>query len=186
MPTADTAHPEAAYGEYTRWLGDAYATHQRGLGKDGAVKRNALVLTPGFVSALILDKTLTPAIAEFGLEVVRMIDPCCGPGHFLCHAFDRLWPLWCTHAPGMPPIDRAQRVLDAIHGVDIDRMAVAIARFRLGLAASNAAGLRFLEAAPPWKIHVVWGDSLLPADDELQPWNRAAQDWTHGGLGVPP
>jgi hypothetical protein len=173
---------ETTFGEYTRWLGDAYEAHQWGRGHAGAVKRNALVQTPGFVSALLLDKTLTPAIAEFGLEIVRVIDPCCGAGHILCHAFDRLWPLWCAHAPEMPPIDRAQRVLDAIHGVDIDRMAVAIARFRLGLAASNAAGLRFLEAAPPWKIHVVWGDSLLPADHELQPWKREAKDWTHGGL----
>lgn len=42
----------------------------------------------------ILDRTLTPAIAEFGLEKVRMIDPTCGSGHFLLGWFARLFDLW--------------------------------------------------------------------------------------------
>ena len=48
-----------------------------------AKKKYALLQTPVFVEEFILDRTLNPAIDEFGLEKVRMIDPTCGSGHFL-------------------------------------------------------------------------------------------------------
>jgi hypothetical protein len=176
----------SSFGEATRWIGDAYEASQRAKGERGTVKIAALVQTPGFVGAFLLDRTLDPAIEEFGLEEIRIIDPACGTGHLLCQAFDRLWPLWEDRHPGLSPMVRAQRVLDAIHGVDLDRMCVALARFRLGLSASNAAGIKFLETAPQWRIHVVWGDSLLPADDPLQPWNRDPKpEWCLGGLATP-
>jgi hypothetical protein len=57
-------------------------------------KKYALLQTPVFVEEFILDRTLTPAIAEFGLEKVRMIDPTCGSGHFLLGGFARLFDLW--------------------------------------------------------------------------------------------
>lgn len=168
------------YGELTRWLGDAYEASQR-KDPEGVVKRNALIQTPGFVGAFLLDRTLTPALETFGLEGLRVIDPCCGTGHLLCQAFDRLWPLWAEHAPGRPPAARAQKVLDAIHGIDVDRMAVALCRFRLGYTAATAAGIADRGAA--WKINVAWGDALLPADDPLQPFNRRPiPAWCAGGL----
>ena len=46
--------------------------------------------TPEFVEEFILDRTLTPAIREFGFREVRMIDPTCGSGHFLLGGFRRL------------------------------------------------------------------------------------------------
>jgi hypothetical protein len=171
-----------SYGEVTRWLGDAYEASQRG-DPEGVVKRNALVQTPGFVGAFLLDRTLEPALREFGLEEVKILDPCCGTGHLLCQAFDRLWPLWEAHAPALHPVMRAQRILDAIHGVDIDRMAVALCRFRLGYCAGLAARIPHLEAVPDWRINVAWGDALLPAEDPLQPFRRRpVPAWCAGGL----
>jgi hypothetical protein len=62
----------------TRFLGDLYQDLS-----EAAKKRYALLQTPIFVEEFILDRTLDPAIAEFGLEQVRLIDPTCGSGHFL-------------------------------------------------------------------------------------------------------
>jgi hypothetical protein len=175
------------YAECTRWIGDAYEAHQRSLGADGTVKRNALVQTPGFVGGFLLTHTMEPALDEVPLAEFRMLDPCCGTGHILCQAFDRLFARWLAAEPNAPRATLAQRTLDAIHGVDIDRMAVALARFRLAMCASNAAGVKHLETAPRWRIHVHWGDSLLPADDPLQPFRREPiPPWCAGGLGNRP
>ncbi len=73
----------------TRFLGDLYQELS-----ERAKKKFALLQTPVFVEEFILDRTLTPAIDEFGLEKVRMIDPTCGSGHFLLGGFARLFDLW--------------------------------------------------------------------------------------------
>ena len=75
----------------TRFLGDLYQDLS-----EAAKKRYALLQTPEFVERFILDRTLDPAIDEFGLEEVRLIDPTCGSGHFLIGAFERLFSLWRT------------------------------------------------------------------------------------------
>ena len=54
-----------------------------------------------------------------------------------------------------------RRALDSIHGVDINPFAVAIARFRLVVAALRAAGYARLADAPDYDLHVAVGDSLL-------------------------
>ena len=59
-----------------------------------------------------------------------------------------------------------QEALDVIHGVDINPFAVAIARFRLTIAALGASGLHRLEEAPAFKYHVAVGDSLLHGRDQ--------------------
>ena len=55
----------------------------------------------------------------------------------------------------------AQKALDGVWGVDINPFAVAIARFRLIVAAVQACGIKRLKEAPGWKIHLATGDSLL-------------------------
>jgi hypothetical protein len=57
----------------------------------------------------------------------------------------------------------AQKALDGVWGVDINPFAVAIARFRLIVAAIRACGIKNLKRghAPGWKIHLAAGDSLL-------------------------
>ena len=140
----------------TRFLGDLYQDLS-----ENARKRYALLQTPEFVEEFILDRTLDPAVEEFGFRGVRLIDPACGSGHFLLGAFRRLEALWAQHEPGTNPRDRASRVLDQVAGVDLNPFAVAIARFRLCVAALRAADVRRLADAPAFEIHVTTGDSLL-------------------------
>ena len=45
--------------------------------------------------------------------------------------------------------------------MDINPFAVAIARFRLIVAAVQACGIKRLKRGPGWKIHLATGDSLL-------------------------
>jgi hypothetical protein len=140
----------------TRFLGDLYqdlSQHAR--------KRYALLQTPEFVEEFILDLTLTPAIQEYGLEETSLIDPTCGSGHFLIGAFHRLYKLWLEREPGTDPRVRVQKALDQVTGVDINPFAVAIARFRLTIAALKACGEKSLESAPGFRIRVATGDSLL-------------------------
>jgi hypothetical protein len=134
----------------TRFLGDLYQELS-----ERAKKRFALLQTPVFVEEFILDRTLTPAIAEFGLETVRMIDPTCGSGHFLLGGFARLFKLWSKpeHTTGNAETD-AQKALDGVWGVDINPFAVAIARFRLIVAAVQACGIKRLKLAPGWSVHL--------------------------------
>ena len=140
----------------TRFLGDLYQDLS-----ESAKKRYALLQTPEFVEEFILDQTLTPALAEFGLEGLRLIDPTCGSGHFLLGAFDRLLDRWEVHAPGLDRRERVQRALDSVHGVDLNPFAVAIARFRLTVAALQASGLTRLADTPAFRFHLAIGDSLL-------------------------
>jgi hypothetical protein len=148
-------------GSDTRFLGDLYQDLS-----EAVRKRYALLQTPEFVEEFILDQTLDPAIAEFGLKDVTLIDPTCGSGHFLLGAFRRLLGRWQKEAPTENIADLARRALDQIYGVDINPYAVAIARFRLVLALLDAVGIKRLEKAPDIKPNVVVADSLLHRFDQ--------------------
>ncbi|WP_437611924.1 BREX-2 system adenine-specific DNA-methyltransferase PglX [Sorangium sp. So ce834] len=148
-------------GGDTRFLGDLYQDLS-----EAVRKRYALLQTPEFVEEFILDQTLDPAIAEFGLKEVTLIDPTCGSGHFLLGAFRRLLGRWQEEAPTEHIADLARRALDQVYGVDINPYAVAIARFRLVLAVLDAVGIKRLERAPDIKPNVVVADSLLHRFDQ--------------------
>lgn len=140
----------------TRFLGDLYQDLS-----EATRKRYALLQTPEFVEEFILDRTLTPALREFGYREVRLIDPTCGSGHFLLGAFHRLLVEWQRNEPARNPVDLAQKALDAVAGVDLNPFAVAIARFRLLVAALQASGVQRLANAHDFQISVAIGDSLL-------------------------
>jgi hypothetical protein len=144
----------------TRFLGDLYQDLSQ-----HAKDTYALLQTPVFVEEFILDRTLEPALKERPLEGFKLIDPTCGSGHFLLGAFGRLLDRWNRHAPGLESQARVQAALDAIHGVDLNPFAVAIARFRLTVAALQASGLSSLEAAPAFTFHLAVGDSLIHGPD---------------------
>jgi len=97
----------------------------------------------------------------FGLEGTRLIDPTCGSGHFLLAAFDRLYRKWQDREPDGSPRVLAQRALDAVCGVDLNPFAVAIARFRLLLAALAMCEIGRLKDAPDFHFELAVGDSLL-------------------------
>lgn len=151
----------------TRFLGDLYQDLSA-----AARKKYALLQTPDFVEEFILDRTLEPALDEFGLtpEAVasdfqcpsffKMIDPACGSGHFLLGSFPRILNRWLKKEPGTNVRELVQRTLNSIHGVDINPFAIAIARFRLLLAALKACGIKQLAAAPGFKMNLACGDSL--------------------------
>lgn len=140
----------------TRFLGDLYQDLS-----EATRKRYALLQTPEFVEEFILDRTLSPAIREFGYREVRMIDPTCGSGHFLLGGFHRMVDEWARNEPKRNRRDVAQKALDAVAGVDLNPFAVAISRFRLLLAALQASDVQRLSDAPDFTIHVAIGDSLL-------------------------
>ena len=154
----------------TRFLGDLYQELS-----EKAKKKYALLQTPVFVEEFILDRTLNPAIDEFGLDTLRMIDPTCGSGHFLLGGFARLFRLWMKRESN--EIVAARKALDGVWGVDINPFAVAIARFRLIVAALVACGIKRLKDAPGWKIHLATGDSLLFGSR----WNRSGEKVTEQG-----
>ncbi len=140
----------------TRFLGDLYQDLS-----EGTRKRYALLQTPEFVEEFILDRTLTPAIREFGYRTASLIDPTCGSGHFLLGAFHRFVDEWQRAEPSRNRRDIAQKALDAVAGVDLNPFAVAISRFRLLVAALLASDVHKLSEAPDFRIHVAIGDSLL-------------------------
>jgi hypothetical protein len=139
----------------TRFLGDLYQDLSPQAQEDYALKQ-----TPEFVEEFILDRTLDPAIKEFGVAEVKLIDPACGSGHFLLGAFARLLARWRDQEPGTNVQVLVERVLDQVHGVDINPYAAAIARFRLVVAALTACGITRLADCPAWGVSVAIGDSL--------------------------
>jgi SAM-dependent methyltransferase len=145
----------------TCFLGDLYQDLS-----EAARKKYALLQTPEFVEEFILDRTLDPAIEEFDLEGFRMIDPACGSGHFLLGSFARLLNRWWQKEPGTNIRELVQRALNSVHGVDINPYAVAIARFRLLLAAIKACHVRRLADAPAFHLHLACGDSLIHGSGE--------------------
>ncbi|MET9308851.1 BREX-2 system adenine-specific DNA-methyltransferase PglX [Streptomyces cellulosae] len=154
----DPLNEDGTEGWDTRFLGDLYQDLS-----EAARKTYALLQTPDFVEEFILDRTMNPAVREFGYEELKMIDPTCGSGHFVLGAFRRLVRLWGEGQPGKDVHERVRAALDSVHGVDINPFAVAIARFRLLVAAMAASGVRTIAraAAYEWPIHLAVGDSLI-------------------------
>jgi len=155
----------------TRFLGDLYQDLS-----EAARKKYALLQTPEFVEEFILDRTLDPALDEFGLDAppvldnngdpitgagFRMIAPACGSGHFLLGAFRRILDRWQRKEPGMNVRELAQRTLNSVNGADINPYATAIARFRLLIAALQACEIKKLKNAPAFHFSLTVGDSLL-------------------------
>ncbi|RAY12852.1 BREX-2 system adenine-specific DNA-methyltransferase PglX [Actinomadura craniellae] len=182
-PGADGEIPYTFRGADTRFLGDLYQHLS-----DHAQKTYALLQTPEFVEEFILDLTLTPALDEFGLQPVwphtpakwtgpvnddgeaiglRTIDPACGSGHFLLGLFHRVLAAWAERAPALPRWDLVRLTLHSVHGCDKNPFAAAIARFRLLIAALDAAGEKRLDQAPAFPINIAVGDSLIHGRDAL-------------------
>ncbi|MFI8182465.1 BREX-2 system adenine-specific DNA-methyltransferase PglX [Actinacidiphila glaucinigra] len=156
----DPLNEDGTEGWDTRFLGDLYQDLS-----EAARKTYALLQTPEFVEEFILDRTMDPAVREFGYEGLKMIDPTCGSGHFVLGAFRRLVRLWAEGQPGRDVHERVRAALDSVHGVDLNPFAVAIARFRLLIASMAASGVRTLPEAAKyeWPIHLAVGDSLIKA-----------------------
>ncbi|MFJ4889844.1 BREX-2 system adenine-specific DNA-methyltransferase PglX [Streptomyces sp. NPDC088788] len=158
----DPLNDDGTEGWDTRFLGDLYQDLS-----EAARKTYALLQTPEFVEEFILDRTMSPVVRELGSRFgdLKMIDPTCGSGHFVLGAFKRMVTLWADRVPGKDAHERVRAALDSVHGVDINPFAVAIARFRLLMAAMAAANVRTLAEAGryDWPVHLAVGDSLIKA-----------------------
>lgn len=102
----------------------------------------------------------TPAAGKFegwpdSLAEFKMLDPCCGSGHFVVATFLMLVPMRMA-SEGLSAKDAVDAVLaDNLHGLEIDPRCVEIAVFALALAAwrypdesGNALGVRAEMPAP--------------------------------------
>nr|WP_203660776.1 BREX-2 system adenine-specific DNA-methyltransferase PglX [Streptomyces sp. SID14446] len=158
----DPLNEDGTEGWDTRFLGDLYQDLS-----EAARKTYALLQTPEFVEEFILDRAMSPVVRELGSRFgdLKMIDPTCGSGHFVLGAFKRMVTLWADRVPGKDAHERVRAALDSVHGVDINPFAVAIARFRLLMAAMAAANVRTLAEAGryDWPVHLAVGDSLIKA-----------------------
>ncbi|MEU5751758.1 BREX-2 system adenine-specific DNA-methyltransferase PglX [Streptomyces sp. NPDC047829] len=158
----DPLHEDGTKGWDTRFLGDLYQDLS-----EAARKTYALLQTPDFVEKFILDRTMNPVVRELGGRFgdLKMIDPTCGSGHFVLGAFGKMVRLWAEREPGRDLHERVRAALNSVHGVDINPFAVAIARFRLLVAAMAVSGVRTLAEAGrhDWPIHLAVGDSLIKA-----------------------
>ncbi len=84
----------------------------------------ALLQTPVFVEEFILDRTLTPAIEEFGLDRVRAHRPGLRVGPLPARARSSACSAtWQRREPG-PPHANWCDALDRVHGVDLNPFAV--------------------------------------------------------------
>ncbi|MEV5295552.1 BREX-2 system adenine-specific DNA-methyltransferase PglX [Streptomyces sp. NPDC053741] len=155
---SDPLSDDGTKGWDTRFLGDLYQDLS-----EAARKTYALLQTPDFVEEFILDRTMTPAVREFGFDGLKMIDPTCGSGHFVLGAFRRLVRMWAEQRPEVGAYERVRAALDSVHGVDLNPFAVAVARFRLLVAALAASGMRTFQEARQyeWPIQLAVGDSLI-------------------------
>lgn len=151
----------------TRFLGNLYQDLS-----ESARKKYALLQTPEFVERFILEYTLGEAIKNLGLEpeddwgYLRLIDPACGSGHFLLGAFHRLYDEWQART-SLDPYECVAKALQSVHGVDKNPFAVAIARFRLLIAAMRKAEITTLSEKVDFPLCVAVGDSLIHGRDAL-------------------
>lgn len=177
----DPLSEDGTEGWDTRFLGDLYQDLS-----EAARKTYALLQTPEFVEEFILDRTMTPAVREFGFEELKMIDPTCGSGHFVLGTFRRLVRMWAEQRPEVGPYERVRAALESVHGVDLNPFAIAVARFRLLVAAMAASGMRTFDKARQyeWPIRLAVGDSLIK-DRQLELQLRLGVEQGGGAAGDP-
>lgn len=130
-------------------------------------KRFALLQTPDFIVDFILGETLTPALAEYGVDTVRVLDPSCGSGHFLLAAFKRLVGAMRERHQERPVRDVVADVLGRVVGVDLNDYACGLARARLVMTALELSGETRLEAAAGFHPQVFCADALEQVERTL-------------------
>ena len=70
------------------------------------------------------------------LEVLDLIDPCCGSGHFLREAFDMFVAMYRERYPNLSAAEIADRILERhLHGIDLDPRAAQLTALTLYLRA---------------------------------------------------
>lgn len=157
-------------------LGDAY---QEILQKAGKRRENESYYTPGPVASFMTRFALTQAIEHLGpapVQVLRIvvIDPACGAGVFLVEAARRLAHAYASRLAGAEPAGDLMHavlpniILNCVYGIDIDAVAVDLARLALSLETARTVTPEMLAR------HVIVGNTLAGAsppalDDRIGP-----------------
>lgn len=153
---------------YDRWDiihdGDMLGYIYQQLKSTGHKKKQGQFFTPPDIVEYIVEHAL-PA----GETDITLLDPACGSGQFMVAAFDRLMSSFVQR--GWEPAAAARHICaKCIFGIDIDPVAVAIARCNLAKAAS------FFTGNDQISLHIETGDFLYmsqpPFPSGLLPRNR--------------
>ena len=111
---------------------------------------------------------------------LKLLDPCCGSGHFLVAAFAMLVPMRMEQE-GLPARDAVDAVLrDNLHGLEIDPRCVELAAFALALAAWTYPGAGGYRPLP--EMHLAC--SGLAPNATKEQWIELAQQAAEAG-GMP-
>ncbi len=111
---------------------------------------------------------------------LKVLDPCCGSGHFLVAAFTMLVPMRMEQE-GLPVRDAVDAVLrDNLHGLELDPRCVALAAFALALAAWTYPGTGGYRPLPGMNLAC----SGLAPNATKEQWLELAQQAADAG-GMP-
>lgn len=101
------------------------------------------------------------------LSEFKMLDPCCGSGHFLVATLQMLVPMR-MELEGLTEDEAIQKVLEEnIHGLELDQRCVELAAFALAFAAWTYPGSSGYRQLPV--LHIACsGQAIHISDDELQ------------------
>ena len=114
------------------------------------------------------------------LKDLKVLDPCCGSGHFLVAAFAMLVPMRMERE-GLPVRNAVDAVLrDNLHGLEIDPRCIELAAFALALAAWTYPGAGGYRPLP--ELHLAC--SGLAPNATKEQWIELAQQAAHAG-GMP-
>ena len=113
------------------------------------------------------------------LASFRLLDPCCGSGHFLVGAFLLLVPMRMA-LEGLPAKEAVDAVLrQNIHGLELDRRCVAIAAFALALEAWRYPGAGGFRPLP--KMRLAWCGQAV---GDRERWVALARGHARRGAGM--
>lgn len=105
------------------------------------------------------------------LSEFRVLDPCCGSGHFLVAAFLMLVPMRMA-IEDLDAVNAVHAVLrENIHGLELDQRCVAIAAFALALEAWRYPGAGGFRTLP--KLNLAWCGQ--PVADKKEQWLALAE-----------
>jgi len=189
---------------YERFLGKIVRPHGRGViieEKPEVRKAGGVYYTPRYIVEYIVAQTVGKLLAGRTLEEaldLRILDPACGSGSFLIHAFEvvcehcQQWLTdhrgkrnkdWCwveENAVHLTSKAKRRILRETIHGVDLDPQAVEVTQLSLYLkmlenvnraTLSRERDLFGSEEAllPPLEDNIKCGNSLIASDFSLVP-----------------
>jgi hypothetical protein len=107
------------------------------------------VYTPPFLVRLMLEESLSwDRLAKISDDGELIVDPCCGSGVFLVEAYKRMILHWrSVNGWSQPTPEDLRKLLQRLHGVDLEEGAIELAAFSLCLALCDALPTEVIRSA---------------------------------------